>query len=213
MDADGDGYGDAVDCSDGDPTSYPDAVELEDGLDNDCDGIVDEGTDLYDDDRDGTYNADDDGDEVRERRTTRADANVNPAAAEAAGTAWTTTATASRADASLFRSKTVVDSTGRSTGMHGRLLLALAGALALAGHANAAYAVPRPPHLQLRHGGACGLQRHLTGTARATTPTNATTARAELQAAEDVYEFTCPQTGTVTIDLTGLDCDLDFVRD
>ena len=46
-DADGDGYEDAAcggdDCDDGVPGVNPDAVEVLDGLDNDCDGMVDEG--------------------------------------------------------------------------------------------------------------------------------------------------------------------------
>jgi hypothetical protein len=41
-DVDGDGFSDA-DCDDGDPTVHPGAPELADGVDNDCDGIVDEG--------------------------------------------------------------------------------------------------------------------------------------------------------------------------
>jgi hypothetical protein len=44
VDADGDGFTAAVDCDDTNDTIYPGAVEvLGDGLDNDCDGVVDEG--------------------------------------------------------------------------------------------------------------------------------------------------------------------------
>lgn len=60
-DADGDGYTvDQGDCDDQDWSRYPGASEgggssgtTGDGIDNDCDGVVDEGTDLYDDDADG----------------------------------------------------------------------------------------------------------------------------------------------------------------
>jgi len=59
-DDDGDGWGDSwdvdewgnYDCDDHEINSYPYAVELPDRLDNDCDGIVDEGTIYYDDDGD-----------------------------------------------------------------------------------------------------------------------------------------------------------------
>ena len=69
-DADGDGYGTATstevtcdspdgyvanddDCWDGDAAVNPGAAETADGVDEDCDGIVDEDTDYYDDDGDG----------------------------------------------------------------------------------------------------------------------------------------------------------------
>ena len=64
-DFDGDGYGDMMfctrscvqpegyvgnfwDCDDGNPASHPGATELCDGLDNDCNGLEDDGTDLPD---------------------------------------------------------------------------------------------------------------------------------------------------------------------
>ena len=54
FDADGDGHSVcADDCDDTDPDTYPGATELADGVDNDCDGIVDEETEAYDDDGDG----------------------------------------------------------------------------------------------------------------------------------------------------------------
>jgi hypothetical protein len=57
VDVDGDGSIGAgaggPDCADGDPSVNPSATELADGVDQDCDGIVDEGTDWYDDDGDG----------------------------------------------------------------------------------------------------------------------------------------------------------------
>ena len=59
MDADGDGYFDDEDCDDADAASHPGATEVCDGLDNNCDGEVDEGvlTEFYfDNDGDGFGN-------------------------------------------------------------------------------------------------------------------------------------------------------------
>ncbi len=42
-DQDGDGFGSSEDCDDSDSSVHPGATELCDGLDNDCDGSVDEG--------------------------------------------------------------------------------------------------------------------------------------------------------------------------
>ena len=53
-DLDSDGYSSCDgDCNDGNASIYLGASELADGLDNDCDGTVDEGTNAYDDDGDG----------------------------------------------------------------------------------------------------------------------------------------------------------------
>ena len=62
-DGDGDGYPDAEDCDDGDAAVHPGADELCDGVDNDCDGAVDEDpvdepTWYADEDEDG-YGCDD----------------------------------------------------------------------------------------------------------------------------------------------------------
>ena len=43
VDADGDGYPDGEDCNDNEGLVNPSAEELCDGLDNNCDGNVDEG--------------------------------------------------------------------------------------------------------------------------------------------------------------------------
>ena len=57
IDVDGDGVGACLDCDDNDPTVYQGAPELCDGLDNDCDGIIDNG--VADTDLDGICDADD----------------------------------------------------------------------------------------------------------------------------------------------------------
>ena len=57
VDLDGDGWpgwpAGGSDCDDGDASVYPNAPEVCDGVDDDCDGTVDEGTECYDDDGDG----------------------------------------------------------------------------------------------------------------------------------------------------------------
>jgi hypothetical protein len=54
IDWDGDGWTvDEGDCDDSDPSTHPEAEEEVDGVDNDCNGSVDEGTIAYDDDGDG----------------------------------------------------------------------------------------------------------------------------------------------------------------
>ncbi len=76
-DMDGDGYStEGGDCDDADATVSPAQVETADGLDNDCDGTVDEGTTAYDDDGDGYSESGGDCDD--------SDATINPGALETA---------------------------------------------------------------------------------------------------------------------------------
>ncbi len=78
IDVDGDGFDamqvDGPDCADDDPATYPGAEEVGDGVDNDCDGEVDEGVDTVDNDGDGY--AETEGDCNDE------DASIHPGASE-----------------------------------------------------------------------------------------------------------------------------------
>jgi hypothetical protein len=54
VDNDGDGYSENQgDCDDTNRNIHPNASERANGFDDDCDGLIDEGTDVYDDDGDG----------------------------------------------------------------------------------------------------------------------------------------------------------------
>lgn len=60
-DADGDGYSErAGDCDDADAAVHPGLDEVYDGRDDDCDGVIDEGTQAVDDDGDGLRELEDD---------------------------------------------------------------------------------------------------------------------------------------------------------
>lgn len=71
VDNDGDGYNTTTDCNDADPTIHPNAAEMCDGVDQDCDGVVDNG---FDADGDGYSSCGGDCDDTN--------AAVNPGAAE-----------------------------------------------------------------------------------------------------------------------------------
>jgi len=63
-DDDGDGWSETDgDCDDGDDSVHPDAEELPDGVDDDCDGTIDDGTVNHDDDGDGRSEVDGDCDD------------------------------------------------------------------------------------------------------------------------------------------------------
>ena len=66
VDADNDGHCSNVDCNDNDPAVHPGATEICDGIDNNCDGQVDEGVT-------NTYYADTDGDSFGDPNNTIAD--------------------------------------------------------------------------------------------------------------------------------------------
>jgi hypothetical protein len=65
-DRDEDGVDDDLDCDERNPLISPDSPELPDGLDNDCDLLVDEETSAYDDDGDGYNEAEGDCDDDNE---------------------------------------------------------------------------------------------------------------------------------------------------
>jgi len=74
LDQDEDGWLDDEDCDDARSDVHPDAEEVENGLDDNCDGHIDEGTDAYDDDGDGWIERGGDCDD--------ADASIAPDATE-----------------------------------------------------------------------------------------------------------------------------------
>ncbi len=74
FDQDADGYDVDLDCDDTDAGVHPGVDERENGVDDDCDGAVDEGTGVSDDDGDGYTEAEGDCDD--------ADASRSPGASE-----------------------------------------------------------------------------------------------------------------------------------
>ena len=78
IDHDGDGYAIGEgDCDDTNGAIYPGAPDLADGLDNDCDGILDEGSPEFDDDGDGFSDLEGDCDDGDELINPLADERVN----------------------------------------------------------------------------------------------------------------------------------------
>lgn len=75
-DLDGDGFPDALDCDDANAGVHPTAAERANRFDDDCDGVVDEGSVFFDDDGDGFTEQAGDCDD--------ADPDRSPAAAEVA---------------------------------------------------------------------------------------------------------------------------------
>ncbi len=73
VDYDNDGWGEDVDCDDDDSSAFPGASEIEDDIDNDCDGLIDEGL---------TVDFDADGYTESEGDCNDEDANVHPNANE-----------------------------------------------------------------------------------------------------------------------------------
>jgi hypothetical protein len=64
-DGDGDGFAEIDgDCDDANASTHPDALEVPDGIDNNCDGQIDEGTHTADDDGDGFTELDGDCDDT-----------------------------------------------------------------------------------------------------------------------------------------------------
>ena len=94
VDLDGDGFTDDLDCDDSNASVYPGAPEICDGLDNNCNTVVDEGLveicgDGIDNDCDGDvdegFDLDGDGYASCEGDCNDNDATINPGAAEICG--------------------------------------------------------------------------------------------------------------------------------
>jgi hypothetical protein len=84
VDNDGDGYASNQDCDDSDPLINPGATEICDGVDNDCDGVIDEGcsSTCTDNDGDGYGSPADPSCTYPEEDCDDVLASVNPGAAE-----------------------------------------------------------------------------------------------------------------------------------